>query len=235
MNTSVKHWLLAAMLSMGGGQALANVPNLTVSFNNPTGTVAATDSIEVWVKVSIADDQTPFFFDNALGYPYGMDPIDVPTFGYADGPNGPEYVMFTAWTDVRMTLRLNCGSFGGGSGCAAGQYTAVVDPVLSATSGFPYARLDLQPGDSFNAYVTTLVPSDGTANSGVYQLGDAWLSLDFTGTSALGTTRESIGFYPCATSLGCSFTRTVAPVPEPQSWALLLAGAGVLSLGIRRR
>jgi len=110
--------------------------------------------------------------------------------------------------------------------------------AASPTSAITEASLWLKaPGGSAIAAVYFLY-SDSTTEENIVSFGDVWTSFNMTSFLDVGKSLAGFGVYGCS---GCGvptfaddFTINTA-VPEPETYAMLLAGLGLLGFAARRR
>ena len=217
--------------------AQAALPTVDVSFTQASGVVGPTDVIEVWVTLTVQPNSSPLVFDGASGAPFGLAPADLPVQGQN---NAGDLSNFASYDFLQTNTFFGC----------SGTFTNTCDPGAYAfnfhTSSEPgkptfnfLPALNLAPGASTSYLFGTLTPV-GTVAAGTYTFYRTGATLLFTGLDATG---QNIFHYytlgescPDGESAGCAFTRTVVGVPEPQTYALLLAGLmGVGWIARRRR
>lgn len=227
----------AAMLAISAclaSPAQANT-ELSLEFSEPTGTVGNTDAIEIWAILSVSGDE-PFTFDTTVEDPvFGLSPSLLPTTGH-NYDMGLYDVAFDSYSDASPFVSRNCsGSFT--NACAGGEYS--IEANVGANSWFAVgSSFELAPGEQQSFLMYTLTPTNGSATPGTYALYNIGLGLSIRGLDAEGNVLEaevSVDTCPFG-SPDCSFARTVvASVPEPESWAMLLAGLGLIGWTARSR
>lgn len=231
--------VLAACALVCAASAAQALPNTTLTFIQGTGTVSATDSIEVWLRLTIDDTLT---LDSSLGAPFGLDPADVPTEAYSTVTE--TFVPFASYTRVITNTAFGCGSnfvANGADTCGGGAYafdfhTDNSDPAKPSFNWLE--TLNLAAG-SYDYLFGTFKPTAPVAGT-TYSFSSAYFTLNFDGYDADGAPL-SHSYDLAATCAsgedGCEFTRTViGAVPEPSTYAMLFAGlAGIAAMASRRR
>ncbi|NNM75933.1 PEPxxWA-CTERM sorting domain-containing protein [Sphingomonas sp. ID1715] len=219
LRTAIK---TAALALASAAQAPAAVIG-TFTFDQPTGTVLSNVPIDINVTLTLDASSDAITTDGDGNVTSGLSEADIIAAG-AD----PTQVARTF-----LSASFEC----------SGTFTAVCnqgppyDFDFDLSQFFFAQNFDLQPGQSFSFRFGTFTPTGGNAPAGTYSFN----------ASALFGIQEDDGdvFYShfADTCVGqdpaCAFTRTVqaaAPgVPEPASWALMLAGFGLVGCGIRGR
>ncbi|MCV2353391.1 PEP-CTERM sorting domain-containing protein [Paucibacter sp. B2R-40] len=211
--------------------------SLSLVFTEPTGVVGPNDSIDVHVRFSNKDPSESFTLDSNLPLA-GLNAADLPTSGtWNDGQGGYFQSDFTSYTSFSLTIGFGCsGSFS--LNCTDGppyNFSFAANPFSE-----PYV---LAPGGHHDYLFGTFSPSAGAVAAGDYYFYRSLVWLNVSGLDAEGHMLDAVAF-PASTcnrdSLAdCQgqsyFTRTVVAVPEPESYALMLAGLGLLALRLRRR
>ena len=223
--------------------AQAALPTVSLSFTEASGIVAANETIEVWVTLTVDAASSPLVFDGGAPAPFGFNAADLPAQGNYNDPAsfGTGRVDFDVYTGVSTNTAYGCsGTFT--NVCDAGAYA--FDFHLVSAPGKPsfygLQTLNLQPGQTFNYLFGTFTPVGGLAAPGTYEFFNTYATLVFEGFDANGrgmTAYIDIG-QSCAAgpSPNCAFTRTVTAVPEPKTYALLALGLLMIgSAAIRRR
>lgn len=220
------------------GQAWAQAPwsALSLSFLQPSGSALATDTIEVWLRLSNHDATETFTVDDSLPNG-GLNPADLPTATWVDDPvTGGQMVDFARYTGF---------SLGTGYGCSGSFSAACGDgpPYVFSWNGNPLAApFSLGPGQQLDFLWGRFSPTGGAAPAGSYEFYRAVLWLDVMGEDADGKPLSAVAFpattcrYDTAAECaGLLFTRDVSAVPEVQSYALMLGGLPLLAWLARRR
>lgn len=222
---------LAASLS-----AQAALPTVALNYTQPTGVAGPSEIIEVWVRLTVQANSSPLVFNASSGSTFGLSAADLPVQGQN---NDGVLSDFASYNFVQTNTFFGC----------SGTFTAVCDPGAYAfnfhTASEPgkpsfnfLPTLNLAPGESFNYLFGTFTPTGGSVADGTYTFYRTGATLLFTGLNASG---ENIYHYDdlgeaCADGVAaCAFTRTVVGVPEPQTYALLMAGLLGVGWVARRR
>ncbi len=123
-----------------------------------------------------------------------------------------------------------------GSGNLTGQYLLIsfasavtgVSALYGTSLGADITMQAFSGASLIDAMTTTGAVVNGGVRSGTISLGDAGITsvrlFSQSGTSSFNFSIDDL-----------TFTAAVAPVPEPETYALLLAGFGLVSLAARRR
>lgn len=212
-----------AVLAVAASAVSAAVPQTSVSWVEQTGTASTTDSIEVWVRLTVDSGATePLHLD-------GTQPIDLP-------PNWASIDSITQ--SAGATCSTNFFPLPPLTGCA--------DPASPYVFAFNYgadsfltSQSPILPGQSRDFLVGAFTPQNGPVAPGVYSFSDATLQFVVTGTDVFTdpqTLYITLG-ETCATQdASCAFTRTVvSAVPEPASLVLLAGGLALLGWRTRRQ
>lgn len=240
-----------AALAFSGAAAAQSRPALSLTFIEPTGTVVADAPIEMWVRLTV-DPLSEAGLDIDVSSPgagLAVDPLFEPSSMFLN-------VFFTC----KSTFTTGCidgppydFTFG----------VDPQDPARPSFVGLQ--SLQLAPGQSRDFYFGRFVPSPSPAPAGDYivhnvgftanlfgQYHDDIPVLDDEGNFTFDefgneiTERVPLGdsnaefeitlAYTCDTfEARCAFQRTVVPVPEPGTYALMGLGVGVLGWAARRR
>lgn len=213
----------------------AALPDISLSFVQPTGTVSTTDPIEVWVHVS--SDRA---IGTHVGPTFGLDAEDVPltTKEYNwDTHQWDKETPFASYTGVSISTGYSCGP------CDAFGYE-FISSGWDDPQGFPSIVGDtLRVGDY---RVGTFVPT-GAVVPGTYlfplhvefQINVTGLSASgqYLGANLLGTPGAAYQACSWGASDSCGFTRTVvaASVPEASTMLCSLLGMAMIAGVARRR
>ncbi len=229
MKSNIIKFFIAASLMFGGNTYAAVVSSL--SFTNPTGTATATDTIEIWVTLSLDPSSEALTYDSSISPLAGLPTSLIPTEGYDYVTSS--YVPFASYTDAGpLTGRYCSGNFT--DVCGAGEYTFSGTSTWFDLTNNP---LTLNPGESRDFMLGTFVPTDGSAMPGDYIFYNGYLGFSISGLDAAGNTLDAtinLGGTCQTGTADCAFTRTVSAVPVPA--AVWLFGSGLVGLaGIARR
>ncbi|HEY1092854.1 MAG TPA: PEP-CTERM sorting domain-containing protein [Burkholderiaceae bacterium] len=220
--------------------AWAELPHGKLEFIQKTGTVSNTDTIDVWVRLTLDANSPALTFSS---YPLtGISPNDLSQEGYhVDETGAYSYANFALINRAYIGASLTCGSFCWGQ--YQFRYGSQVDPD---TPGPVYLdHFDLAPGQSYDYLFGRFTPQASGVSAGTYTLLDVSMLLYYSGIGPEGQWLSGFNFPVIASSCPdgdyatCGFSRTVVAVPEPSSYALLAFGlvaiGGVARRGAKRR
>ncbi len=222
-----------------------------LTYRDPTGVVSPTDSIDVWVRLTLDPQSSPLTLNSSVPG-LGVDPSDVPDSWYA-------------LTGAFLSPSTGCWGTFIGPTCSAAYSLQPLGP------GYPNGLSDVQdlllaPGQSYDYLAARFVPVGGYATPGEYIHFEHQLGIVLTGTIPTdyqplldefdnevydedGNTievplSELVGvptrFYTVVTGMGdfrqtqdsgIAFQRTVVPLPA----ALPLCASALLTLAALRR
>jgi hypothetical protein len=185
--TSVAMAASAAALVAAPAQAAQFSGRL--EFIEPAGVVGPTDSIPVWIRLTLdADSPDPLVITTDSGDtpPFGIPPDYYPTEFFLDEGNGDVPASSFALESVFINTSFTCsGTFT--SSCIEGPpylFDFNTDPPDSINFlPTPGTTFSLQPGESLDYLFGTFVPSDGPVAPGSYFFYGSSLSLNFFGQS----------------------------------------------------
>lgn len=239
---------LTAILAFAACSAAHAKTNISIAYQQPSGVVGNTDSIEMWVTVS--SDRT---IDTALGAPFGFDASELPTQAWRYDGQTSTWVTetFASYTSLSVgygyTCIPTCDSFrltgGASSGANKSNGYRFIPAFANTVQDQGYNLINntstsLQTGTFL---VGTFIPESGIATPGTYKLLlSPVMQLGVRGVSATGEELvASIGshdvFEACMGYRGCEFTRIVVSVPEASTSAMAAAGLLCLIATARRQ
>lgn len=257
MRKSINTIALAVGTLFAAAQAHA-LPNATLTFAQPNGTVNSNQAIEVWVDMTIdANGPALVFNPNDPTNNYGLAASDMNLLGsYPDGSGNYRNGTITAITNVSLGMWFGCSS-SFSTGCTdGGAYNFTFADTYNSTKSFNSllaadGSLNLAAGSTTHFLFGTFAPNAGNAPAGNYSFYRATLGVSVSGTGIDSETGapalDSNGApyslfavnFPYQTcndyDATCAFTRTVLAVPEPETYAMFLAGLGLLTGVARRR
>ena len=211
--------------------AYSNVTG-TLVYTEPTGTVNANETIDVWVRLTLDLSSDSLTYDPFDPYPNGVNPADIPIEGYSYDQNA--VVPFDLYDYIFQSVGRVCDdTFAVGCSDPGSQYGYTAD--FGADSWFNFSGT-IFPGESRDFKLYELTPTGGAAAPGTYSLFTTDITLNVEGTDEFGGTMDA-AIYEFSTDCpdaNCTFTRTVSNVPVPA--AVWLFGSGLLGLiGVARR
>lgn len=221
MNKFTNAAILASTLSFAGPASGAVIG--TLSFDQPTGTVLSNVPIDINVTLTLDAASDAITTDSDGNITSGLTADDIAAAG-AD----PAEVLRTF-----LTVGFECtGSFT--ASCISGP---PYDFDFDLTDFFFETDYSLQPGESYSFRFGVFTPTGGNAPGGTYSFYNAIAQFGI---------QENDGdvFYARIAETcpqqnpACAFTRTVtaAPaIPEPASWAMMIAGFGIAGWAARSR
>lgn len=253
MNSTVRTLALVATLGLSGAVHAA-LPTGTLTFIEPTGTAKTTDNIEVWLRLSIDQTSVPLFLDSnqPQGGLSGVVPSDFDTLD-------------EKWVSIDSaqtnTWFMCSGTFTNVCSPGAYQYEWNLPP---SPNSFNWMRdINLQSGQSLDYHFVTFKPVGGAAAPGTYWFygSGATLAIDGKGYKAardengqyiydaqgnfvFDPNLVSLERYHDIASTNCGpnswdicpgFSREVVAVPEPEAYAMLVAGLGLIGFMARRK
>jgi len=215
----------AALYSTSAASAVIG----TLVYDDPTGTAFTTDSIDVWVTLTLDPSSDSLTFDRTDPFPSGIDPADIPTEAW--DWNTSSYVPFETYDFIGPTTIRYCDdTFTVGCRNPGSQYT------YTTGSDWPNFSGTINPGESVSFKLFELDPVGGSAAPGTYQLFTAGIGLSVYGEDPDGNQIDAdiYQFFTDCPDTNCVFTREVSAVPIPA--AAWLFGSALFGLaGIARR
>lgn len=223
MRNVLKLAMVASALAFTQPAQAAVIASLT--FDTPSGVVASNVPIDIFLTLTLDAASDAVQTDGSGHISGGLSTADI----IAAGSDPMDFV------NSNVNVAFECsGSFT--SVCGSGPpyeftfaYPSLIGPI----------NLDLQPGSVTSYLFGTFTPTGGNAPAGLYRFYNA--SVNFTWQNALG---DHFSFRIADTCPGqvdaCAFSRDVfaaggGGVPEPATWALMLAGFGLVGGAIRRK
>lgn len=198
--------------------------NASLTFTTPSGTVANNVDIPVWLTLTL-DSSSDALTTDAVGHvTSGLSAADIAAL------NGNS-------TDVIVNNAFQCG-----------------DTFTNCFSGSPYGfdfnyaspsligarNLNLAPGSSSSWLFGVFHPQAGGATPGTYSFFNAIFEFEYFDPVTSVHYASNIASTCASSSPACAFTRTITGsvgggVPEPATWALMIAGFGLVGTSLRRR
>jgi hypothetical protein len=216
-------------------------PTVALSFTQPTAAeIGAHDSIPLWVTLSVAPGNADFVFDPTSSYPWGFLSSDIPTYGFDSSFANHA---FTSYTGATLSFGEDCtGGTATSMVCSASPYGFAQGPGFQSIADASGA-VHIAAGTSTSVLVGTFIPNgSGGVPGETYSFYNASIALIVTGKGldASGNSVDLTGYAfmnpTCPTlDASCSFTRTIAAVPEPTHAALFALGLGAIAWSARRR
>jgi len=237
----IKYMAAAAALMSATAIAQAAPPFGTLTFIEQSATIGPVEVVPVWMRLTLDSSSTPLVVDRNLPS-FGLDQTIVPDWHSLD--------------NVFINTNYTCNStFTGPADCINGTpYRFEFNTTGPNTINF-VDPIQVQPGESRDYLFGTFVPSQGAVPEGTYHFYTAGVTLNLFGTQQTVDEFGSPVFdafgvpvlspvdlvFDIANScpsgeLSCAFSRTVVGVvPEPETYAMMLAGLGLVGVAAMRR
>ena len=224
----------------------------TISFTTPVVTVGSTDSIPVYLTLTLDPSSAPLITDNS-GHITDLSQTQVQSnlFGngnYYDSGNscqgGGCPISYTYHSSDTFLSNTNEGYscygitfFSATSPCGGG--TSPYNFNFGPGPGFDFAaNLDLLTGSSSTYLFGTFTPAGGNAPAGTYTLPDAFYFMQVYDDSQLDSYGQPIhiaDIYSLGDTNGSAgFTANVIATPEPGFYWYLVLSLPLLFVGARR-
>lgn len=222
-----------ALLGLLAGAANASVI-ASLTFTEPTGTVGPTDSIDVWVTLSLFASSDPLTYDATSDFPNGFDEEDMPALGFNDLTSEQE--PFASYDYIGKYIGRGCNDTFTVSCSSPGSEYVYGNPMVLDSEFLDWDGT-VNPGESIDFLLWTLSPADGTASAGTYELYDAYIGFTVYGVNANGDPlyADLLEFGTDCQDANCTFSRTVEAPVVPVPAAAWLLGSGLGLLGWFRR
>jgi len=238
----IKYMAAAVALMSVTSFAQAAAPFGTLTFIDQSGTIGPTADVPVWMRLTVDPTSTPLVVDQTLER-FGLDEAEVPA----------------AWLTldrVFINTYFGCSStFTGTGNCVIGTPYRFDFNLTGPDTINGVDPIEVLPGASRDYLFGTFVPSQGAVPEGTYHFYSAGVTLnllgreqredengmtivDAFGNPVLFSVEVSFDIAAsCSTGdLSCAFSRTVVGVvPEPQTYAMMLAGLGLVGVAAMRR
>lgn len=236
----IVHSILAAIAVVALGGTASALPIASLSFTNPTGTASYTDSIPVWVTLSLQPGTGGLATDGA-GNVLDLTPADIVPYLFSGLPVGVDQ---NSATSSDLNFNFSCfGSFL--SDCGGTPYQAFYNTGSDGPSLVTPAGLNMADGSSADFLLFTYAPLPNPDPSqppqvpaGTYSFSQASVFIEVFYTDATTLLPTPLADVPLSdilsTDPNATFSRDVAG-PEPGTSVLMLAGLALVAGFVRRR
>ncbi len=209
------------------------VPTATLSFQTPSAIVGPTDAIPVFLTLTLDfGSDTGLTTDSSGNVTSGFSSEDLPEgFAVSRSNLNVSFLCSGTFTDI----------------CTNGPPYKFSFNTVSSDKFYYASNLDLQPGNSQTFLFGTFTPSNGPVAAGEYYYsGTEFFIQVYDENQANPDQGPDFGKTPWQYDIkianssecgeaDCGFRRTVSAVPEPETYAMMLAGLGLMGWLVRRR
>lgn len=232
--------VLAAIAVVALGGTANALPVASLSFTNPTGTAAYTDSIPVWVTLTLQSGTGGLTTDGA-GNVLDLTPADIVPYLFSGLPVGVDQ---NSATSSDLNFNFSCfGTFL--SDCGGTPYQAFYNTGSDGPTLITPANLNLADGSSTDFLLFTYGPLPNPDPSqppqvpaGNYSFSQASVFIEVFYTDATTLLPTPLADIPLtdilSTDPNATFSRDVAG-PEPGTSVLMVAGLALVAGFVRRK
>ncbi|WP_293680143.1 PEPxxWA-CTERM sorting domain-containing protein, partial [uncultured Phenylobacterium sp.] len=223
----------SATASVGDGRVTASVDLTSGQVKSYTSFYGPDSPSDFGSSAGVFGDQVTFSGNGPVNFSFGFDgQIDLDVYD----PENTSTIFFLVTANLRV--------FNAGSGANSSNFVSHGGALVSDSFNWTF-----RPTDSFSMSFdellqgSTLVSAGGTYDvfasfSPAVALNghDADVTMDFSQTATFGITPDDPGVkFTSASGALLGSAQTMAAVPEPGTWALMIAGFGLAGAGLRRR